>query len=175
MDKKEPNSIGKQHGVIMYAENISEKEVSVENEILTTSTYKRSILPPERYKHRSAIGVRVEIMLQSYWKREPSKLVKAGILLQWMKALERFSLAEIDKVCTEWVLEKPSVKPNEGHILDAIAKAKVSDMDTVQFWAESIKEGRYIHPNSMTAGLIREMLHRKLVTEADLKARGVRY
>lgn len=83
-------------------------------------------------------------------------------------------MTEIDKVCTQWVLDKPSVKPNEGHILDAIAKAKISDMDTVEFWAESVKEGRYLHPSSMTEGLIREMLHRKLVTEDDLKARGIK-
>lgn len=48
-------------------------------------------------------------------------------------------------------------------------------IDSAVFWADAIKAGKYVHPHSMKAALLDEMLHRNLVTEDDLKARGINF
>lgn len=53
----------------------------------------------------------------------PSKVVKAGILADWMDELQDWHLDQITAAFKEWRRSNPSKKPNPGHIL-AILKLR---------------------------------------------------
>lgn len=71
----------------------------------------------ERFKRRAFIGVRVEALLDPYWDRRPSDVVKDEILQDWMDALESFQPDEIRSACRSYLSGKDRAKkPKPGDI-----------------------------------------------------------
>lgn len=54
-------------------------------------------------------------MLDPYWDKRPSDIVKREIMLDWMDALEPFTPEEITNACREW-LARSGGKPKTGDI-----------------------------------------------------------
>lgn len=70
-----------------------------------------------------------------------------------------------------WLSEKRWEKQC-GETGGATAKeARGNDM--VEFWAQKINLGKFVTPSAITCGMAREMLRRELVSEEQLRARGV--
>ncbi len=70
------------------------------------------------------IGLQVEIILDGYWKDRPSDVVKAGILADWMDALQDWHLDQIKECLREWRNNNPNKKPNPGHILSRLKERR---------------------------------------------------
>ncbi len=102
------------------------------------------------------------------------------MFLKWMDALEQFTIGEISRAFDAHVIENPNKKPNEGHIVALIRReingGSVQKIDMAAHWSESIKnQNAFVSNSCFTPSLVREMLDRSLVTEEQLKARGIQF
>lgn len=84
----------------------------------------QSLQPPERFKHRAWIGVRVEALLDGYWTARPSDPVREQIMLDWIDVLDQFTRDEITRACRQWVSDNPRRKPNFGDIRQVILQER---------------------------------------------------
>lgn len=86
-----------------------------------------SLSPQDRSEHLAFIGVRVEALLEPYWDKRPSDLVKAEIIMDWMEALQGFSPDEIRTACRDY-LKGPDcrAKPKPGDIRRLIEAARAA-------------------------------------------------
>ena len=84
-----------------------------------------SLSPQGRAEHRAFIGVRADALLDPYWDKRPSDLVKAEIMMDWMSALQEFSPDEIRAACRAY-LNGPDCrsKPKPGDIVRIINAAR---------------------------------------------------
>ncbi len=81
-----------------------------------TGHYSSSLTSQDRSKHLAWIGVRVEALLDGYWRADVSDPVKGMVLADWISALEAFSPDEITAACREWLNAEPRRKPKPGDI-----------------------------------------------------------
>lgn len=84
----------------------------------------RSMQPQELEDHREAICFDVEAILDGYWKDSPKLEVKARIMANWADALEDWNSTQINYALNKWVVENPNKKPNHGHIVQILTKAR---------------------------------------------------
>ena len=83
--------------------------------------YASLLSPQDRSEFLAWIGVRIEALLEPYWDKRPSDLVKAEILMDWMDGLKAFTPDEIRMGCREY-LNGPdrARKPKPGDISNLI-------------------------------------------------------
>lgn len=55
--------------------------------------------------------------MDGYWQSSPPPQIKAGILADWMDALEDWKQETIVAALRKWRNDNPSKRPNPGHIL----------------------------------------------------------
>jgi len=109
--------------------------------------YGQSLPPQERSRHRAWIGLRVEALLDHYWKDRPSEAVKAEIMADWMAALEAFTRDEIMQACREWARDE-TTKPKPASIRSlillerakAIPKQRTPEPERKRATAEAVQE-----------------------------------
>ena len=89
----------------------------------------KSLPPPELYKHRAMVGLRLEVLVRKTdkfgWDRmDPN--VRTILRKDWMDALQDFTVEEIDEACREAIRANPDKCPNEGHIRQIIIRERSS-------------------------------------------------
>jgi hypothetical protein len=76
-------------------------------------------------KRNAWIGVRVEALLDGYWRDKPHQSIKEEIIADWIAALEFFSQDEIRKACREYLSsDRRDKKPKPGDIRAIIIARK---------------------------------------------------
>lgn len=123
------------------------------NELATTEMiqlYALSLTPQECDEHRAWIGVRIEALLDPYWDKRPSDLVKAEIVMDWMDALQNYSPDEIRAGCRRYLSgAKRASKPKPGDIraeCDAMRADILRDYD-LRMMREAAKRPVFVAPD----------------------------
>lgn len=73
--------------------------------------------PSEIARHRAEIAVAVEVVLHGYWRDDMPDAMRAAILADWCDELEEWPPESVRAALRKHRREKPSTKPNPGHIL----------------------------------------------------------
>ena len=74
------------------------------------------LTPPDLDKHRAAIGLAVDVVMDGYWQKNHSDAKRALLLQDWMDELQDWHVDQVKSALREWRSENPSKKPNPGHI-----------------------------------------------------------
>ena len=65
-------------------------------------------------KHRAFIAIKAQALMGRFFQMPQDELVKRDILLGWMDMLQDFTVDEITKACSQYLIEYPSKRPHEG-------------------------------------------------------------
>ena len=65
-------------------------------------------------KHRAFIAIKAQALMGRYFQLPQDDLVKRDILLGWMDMLQDFTADEVNKACSQYLIEYPSRRPHEG-------------------------------------------------------------
>lgn len=83
-----------------------------------TSALDVSSMPPsEIARHRAEIAVAVEVVLHGYWRDDMPDAMRAAVLADWCDEMEEWPVESVRAALRKHRREKPSTKPNPGHIL----------------------------------------------------------
>lgn len=76
------------------------------------------------------VAVELEVMAKKLdrfgWDRDKGTAVHDRIMLDWMDALQDYTLAEVRQACREWIRQHPRTMPNEGDIRRILLKARAA-------------------------------------------------
>lgn len=114
--------------------------------------YASSLSPQKASEHNAWIGVRVEALLEPYWDKRPSDLVRAEMLMDWMTALQMFTPDEIRAACRDY-LNGPDCKarPKPGDIRALIVRARSERLKAIPAPKESPRIGPRADPAAVAA------------------------
>lgn len=119
-------------------------------------------MPPRKVdEHRAFIGIRAEALLDPYWDKRPSDLVKGEILMDWMDALQMFTPDEI-RAASRAYLNGPDCrsKPKPGDIRALIVKDRSARLAAIPKPPEPQRTGPRAAPEKIAeivAGFVKGM------------------
>jgi DNA-binding transcriptional MerR regulator len=91
----------------------------------------RSLASPDLAKHRAMVAVELEVMAKKFdrfgWERDRGSHAHDRMLLDWMDALQDFTLEEVKQACRDAVQSNPNKMPNEGHVVAEIMNRRKRD------------------------------------------------
>ena len=79
-------------------------------------------------RHRAMIAVELEVLAKKTdrfgWDRDRGSMAHDRLILDWMDALQDFTLDEVKAACRQAVLDDPKRMPNEGQIVALIMASR---------------------------------------------------
>ncbi len=79
-------------------------------------------------QHQAMIAFELEVLAKKTdrfgWERDRNSPAHDRLVMDWIRALQDFSLSEVQAACVAVVLEKPNNTPNEGHVVAKIMAAR---------------------------------------------------
>ena len=71
-------------------------------------------------RHRGWIAVKAQALMGRYFQIPTDEAVKADILRGWVNRLQDFTREEIEKACSDYLVEYPKTRPHEGLIYNMV-------------------------------------------------------
>lgn len=131
---------------------------------------------------RAELALRISAMLGTFWgPDDTADEIRAIELETWLDTLGDMTCDQFRDAWITYQRTGPRTakgrlyKPDAGAIWRLVNTTPANTRnDAAAMWAAAIKSGAYVSEMAMTARMIDEMLGRKLVTNEDLRARGIR-
>ena len=86
------------------------------------------------------IAVELEVLAKKTdrfgWDRDRGSMAHDRLLLDWMDALQDFTLDEVKAACRQAVLDDPKHMPNEGQIVSLIMAGRKAKVAALPKWNE---------------------------------------
>lgn len=118
-----------------------------------------------------------------FWISWPNKVGKAAAEKAWRKLGPEDRQAAAERVSSWWSAWRkahpdasgihPATYLNGRRWEDGGSDPPKQNADSAAFWAESIKQGRYVTANIIPAGVLEEIRARRLCTEDQIRKRGL--
>ena len=93
-----------------------------------TPLLSKSLASPDFQQHRAMVAIELEVMAKKMdrfgWERDRNTAAHDRLVMDWITALQDYTLVEVQAACRAHVLDKPDAMPTEGHIVKRILAAR---------------------------------------------------